>query len=59
MERENEKNYYKAKYFLFEYESEYLNGQRHGKGREYHCGQLVFEGEYLNGKRSGKGKKYG
>ena len=42
-----------------EYEGEYLNGERHGKGKEYyHNGQLEYEGEYLNGKRHGKGKEY-
>ena len=33
-----------------EYEGEYLNGQRHGKGKEYYeYEKLFFEGEYLNG----------
>ena len=41
------------------FEGEYLNGKRHGKGKEYICdGELKFEGEYLNGKRHGKGKEY-
>ena len=41
------------------FEGEYLNGKRHGKGKEYNeYGNLTFEGEYLNGKRNGKGKKY-
>ena len=41
------------------YEGEYLNGKRHGKGKEYNYkGQLKFEGEYLNGKINGKGKEY-
>ena len=42
------------------FEGEYLNGERNGKGKEYHIinGNLVFEGEYLNGKRNGKGKEY-
>ena len=35
-----------------EYEGEYLNGERNGKGKEYDtCGDLIFEGEYLNGDR--------
>ena len=39
------------------FEGEYLNGQRHGKGKEYDGdGKLLFEGEYVNGKRNGKGK---
>ena len=34
-----------------EYEGEYLNGERNGKGKEYNDkGELIFEGEYLNGK---------
>ena len=46
------------------FEGEYLNGKRHGKGKEYYrygttYGKLRFEGEYLNGKRHGKGKEYG
>ena len=37
---------------------EYLNGKRHGKGKEYYIEKIKFEGEYLNGKRHGKGKEY-
>ena len=36
------------------FEGEYLNGVRHGKGKEYDIfenGKLIFEGEYLNGER--------
>jgi len=41
------------------YEGEYLNGKRHGKGKEfYETGELRYEGEYLNGKRKGKGKEF-
>ena len=41
------------------YEGEYLNGKRHGKGKEYFDnGKIEYEGEYLNGERSGKGKEY-
>ena len=41
------------------FEGEYLNGKRHGMGKEYNeDGKLKFEGEYLNGKRNGKGKEY-
>ena len=44
---------------IISFEGEYLNGKRHGKGKEYyHDGKLKFEGEYLNGKRNGKGKAY-
>ena len=42
-----------------EFEGEYLNGRRNGKGKEYYRnGKLKYEGEYLNDKRSGKGKEY-
>ena len=41
------------------FEGEYLNGQKHGKGKEYTAfGKLIFEGEYLNGKKQGKGREY-
>ena len=41
------------------YKGEYLNGQRHGKGKEYDdAGKLIFEGEYLRGQRHGKGKEF-
>ena len=34
------------------FEGDYLNGKRHGKGKEYDFdGKLLFEGDYLNGKR--------
>ena len=45
------------------YEGDYLNGKRHGKGKEYdkciskYDTYLSFEGEYKNGKRY-KGKEY-
>ena len=41
------------------FEGEYLNGKKHGKGKEYYesC-VLNYEGEYLNGERNGKGKEY-
>ena len=42
-----------------EFEGEYLNGKRNGKGKEYdYDGKLKFEGEYLNGEKNGKGKEY-
>ena len=40
------------------FETDYLNGQRNGKGKEYLNGILIYEGEYLNGQRNGKGKEY-
>ena len=46
---------YEAK---LEYEGEYLNGKRNGKGKEYNDGRLKFEGEYYKGERGGKGKEY-
>ena len=54
----NEKE--KENYFELEFEGEYLNGERDGKGKKYDInGNLKFEGEYLNGKRwSGKRKEY-
>ena len=40
------------------FEGEYLNGKKHGNGKEYNdSGNIIFEGEYLNGKKI-KGKKY-
>ena len=42
-----------------EFEGEYLNGKRNGKGKEYDGkGKLEYEGEYLKGGRNGKGKLY-
>ena len=32
-----------------EFEGEYLNGERNGKGKEYKYAKIKFEGEYLNG----------
>ena len=41
------------------FEGEYVNGKKHGKGKEYNYqGKLIFEGEFLNGKKNGKGKEY-
>jgi len=34
-----------------EFEGEYLNGEKNGKGIQYFRGKLDFEGEYLNGKK--------
>ena len=43
----------------FEFEGEYLNGDKIGKGKRYdNQGTLVFEGEYLNGLEHGKFKEY-
>ena len=34
------------------YEGEFLNGKKHGKGKEYNkYGVVMFKGEYINGKR--------
>ena len=41
------------------FEGEYLNGKKHGNGKEYYdFDGLKYEGEYLNGERNGKGKEY-
>ena len=40
------------------FKGEYLNGKRHGKGKEYIIFPSFFEGEYLNGERNGQGKEY-
>ena len=41
-----------------EFGGEYLDGKRHGKGKEYdYDGKLEFEGEYSNGLRNGKEKE--
>ena len=41
------------------YESEYLNGEKNGKGKEENYFGILFEGEYLDGKRwNGKGKEF-
>ena len=43
-----------------EFEGDYLNGIRNGKGKEYYKdGKLKFVGEYLNGEKwNGKEKEY-
>ena len=44
---------------ILKFESEFLYGERNGKGKEYNSkGRLIFEGEFLNGKKHGKGKEY-
>ena len=44
---------------VLKYEGEYLNGKRHGKGKEFTKNKiLVYEGEYKNGLLYGKGKQY-
>ena len=44
---------------ILEFEGEYFDGERKGKGKEYYKnGKIKFEGEYLKGKRNGKGKEY-
>ena len=51
------KEYYN--YNILNFESEFLYGERNGKGKEYDSkGRLIFEDEYLNGKKHGKGKGY-
>ena len=48
------------KYDKLIFESEYLNGERSGKGKEYYDdnNKILYDGEYLLGKRNGKGKEY-
>ena len=45
----------KLKYIFdgyLQFEGEYLNGEKNGKGKEYcNNGKLRYEGEYLNDKR--------
>jgi antitoxin component YwqK of YwqJK toxin-antitoxin module len=43
-----------------EFEGEYLNDKKNGKGKEYNTqkNELIYEGEYLNDKKNGKGKEY-
>ena len=42
-------------YFLI-FDGEFLNGKKHGKGKEFRGDKLLFEGEYLKGKKwNGKG----
>ena len=53
------KEYKNDYYGELEFEGEYINGEKIGKGKEYDCnGRLRFEGEYVNGVRNGKGKEY-
>ena len=41
------------------FEGDYLNGKKHGHGKElYLNGEVKFEGDYLNGRRNGCGKEY-
>ena len=36
----------------FTFEGEYLNGEKHEKGKEYNSyGDILFEGEYYKGKK--------
>ena len=35
-----------------EFEGEYINGERNGKGKEYNeDGKLIYEGDYFQGER--------
>ena len=44
---------------ILKYEGEYLNGERHGKGKQYNKEKsLIYEGEYKNGCWDGYGKQY-
>ena len=35
---------------------EYLNGKKHGKGKEIYFDGSVYEGDFKNGEKTGKGK---
>ena len=53
------KEYFNINKSLVEFEGEYKNGKKSGKGKKYRFhGSLDFEGEYLNGRKNGKGKEY-
>ena len=56
---ENYTKYYSNNaYYYLEFEGEYENGKRNGRGKEYSfSNKVIFEGEYLNGKRK-SGKEY-
>ena len=43
-------------YGIFQFEGEYKDGKRNGKGKEYLYNYLLFEGEYLYDNRNGIGK---
>ena len=52
MKEKEEQKIYNAFDDRIIYEGEFLNGKKHGKGKEYNkYGIVMFEGEYLNGKR--------
>ena len=55
--KEYKYKYYGYYYLYLVFEGQYLNGEKHGKGKEYdERGEIVFEGEYYEGKRwNGKG----
>jgi len=40
------------------FESEYLNGKRKGKGKEFYDNVVIFDGIYLNRERNRKGKEF-
>ena len=40
------------------FEGVYLNGEKHGKFKNYKNKQLIFEGNYLYNEKNGKGKLY-
>ena len=56
--KELRKKEYNDEQSVLEFEGEYLNGIRNGKGKEYDkYGDLIYEGEYLDGIRL-NGKEY-
>ena len=44
---EKEKNILLDNGEIIEFEGEFLNGKKSGKGKEYLDNKLIFEGEYL------------
>ena len=44
---------------VLKYEGGYINGKRHGKGKEFNTKEkLIYEGNYSNGYWDGEGKEY-
>ena len=53
-----EYDFYKG---YLEYEGEFLNGKKNGKGKEYVYskeGTFIYEGEFLNDEKNGEGKEF-
>jgi hypothetical protein len=46
------------RFHLKQYEGNYANDMRNGKGKEYLNGSLIYDGSFLNDKKDGYGKLY-